>query len=259
MAQRTARDDYLVVMTATIDPSTGPARIARADPKVRLEDYLSAMRFWLTLGDRRLRNVLFLENSGYPLDEVQDLVDRHRPLYMDVELVSMRTNDYPPDKHYGYSELLMLDTGLARSRLAKRCRYWMKVTGRLTFPNVGRLLDRLPNDYLFAVDLRNAIPIFSPPQLWAHTRLLITTGPFYDEALRGICHRLPGGNYPIEMMLYDTFMKYRDRPGAILRFPVHVPPHGRSAFEDFSYQGAKRSAVDAARHVARIVLPDWWI
>jgi hypothetical protein len=259
MAQVVARNDYLVVMTATIDPATGPAKIARRDPKQRLADYLAALRFWMNLNDRRIRQVLFLENSGYPLDELQRAVDQEKPADMDVELVSMRTNDYPPEMHYGYSELLMLDTGLAMSRLAKQTRYWMKVTGRLTFPNVGRLLDRLPNDYLFAADLRNAIPIFGPKQLWVHTRMLITTGAFYDRALRGICHQLPPGNAPIEMMLYHTLARFQHEPGAILRFPVHVPPHGRSAFEDFSYQNSKRSAVDAARHVARVFLPDWWI
>src|ERR1700742_2725579 len=38
---------YLVVMTACVDPSKGEYRLNRADPTVRLEDYRTALRFWL--------------------------------------------------------------------------------------------------------------------------------------------------------------------------------------------------------------------
>lgn len=260
MAHGSRSNDYLIVMTACIDPSSGPARVARSDPKVRLVDYLSALRFWFKLGEPRLRHLLFIDNSGYPLDEVQRVVDREKPAEMKVELVSMNTNNYPPHVHYGYSELKMLDTGLERSALAKATRYWMKVTGRLTFPLVGRLLDRLPRNYHFAVDLRNGIPVFSPPQHWVHTRLAIFSKAFYVSEMRGVCERcltLPP-NTPIETMLYDLFMRHRGEKGAILRLPVHVPPHGHSAFQDFSYQGMTRTAVDWVRHGARVFLPAWW-
>lgn len=259
MAHVSRANDHLIVMTACVDPSTGPARIARSDPRVRLNDYLEAMRFWFRLGDPRLRNLLLIENSGYSFDAFHRLIDAEKPSDMRVELVQTNSNNYAPGLHYGYSELLMLDLGLAMSDLAKGCRYWMKVTGRLRFPMIGRLLDRLPREYLFAADLRNAIPVFGDAQHWVHTRLMITEGRFYGRELRGLCRRMKPNNEPIEQVLYDVLYAHKGEPGAIVRFPVHVPPHGQSAYEDFSYQNTKRTMVDLARHAARFVFPDWWI
>jgi hypothetical protein len=54
--------EYLLVMTACIGPS------AAADPAIRILDYQKALCFWLSLPDPRTRRILFIANSGYPLD-----------------------------------------------------------------------------------------------------------------------------------------------------------------------------------------------
>ena len=48
-------NEYLLVMTACIDPSAGHYRIDRADPAIRLLDYQQALRFWLSYPDPRTR------------------------------------------------------------------------------------------------------------------------------------------------------------------------------------------------------------
>src|SRR5579863_580894 len=63
---RQIMDRYLLVMTACVDPRQGEYRLNRADPTVRLEDYKTALRFWLQFPDTRIRNILFIENSKYP-------------------------------------------------------------------------------------------------------------------------------------------------------------------------------------------------
>ena len=57
---------FVVVMTATVTPSTG-AVVGRSDPNLRREDYAAGLRFWLNHPDPRLTRIVLLENSGYDL------------------------------------------------------------------------------------------------------------------------------------------------------------------------------------------------
>jgi hypothetical protein len=223
-----------------------------------LQDYLTGLRFWLTLNDPRLNRVLLLENSGYPLDALAALANDFSDTKQ-VEMISLPgRNVAPPGLDYGYSELLMIEEGLRQSRLVRETRYSMKVTGRLRFPGTSRLLDRLPRDLLFAVDSRNAWPIFGPPQLWVHTRMLIATHQFWLDEITPVRHRLKPLD-SIEMVLYPTFANRASQPGAIRRWPVHVPAVGVSGFSGQSYQSWKRTTIDLVRSAAHVFTPNCWI
>lgn len=63
------RNKYLVVLTDAVPPSV-KATIRRSDPATRRVDYENALSFWLKIDDDRLRNILFLENSGANLNFV---------------------------------------------------------------------------------------------------------------------------------------------------------------------------------------------
>src|ERR1700759_4800132 len=95
-------NEYLLVMTACIDPSAGHYRIQRADPAVRLADYQHALRFWLAYPDQRVRRILFIENSGYPLDSLKAIPESENNLGKQVEFISLHCNWDPRTRHYGY-------------------------------------------------------------------------------------------------------------------------------------------------------------
>ncbi|HKZ01416.1 MAG TPA: hypothetical protein VJ180_04210 [Pyrinomonadaceae bacterium] len=250
--------DYLLVLTACIDPSTGPARVVRSDPFVRLKDYSSALKFWLVNPDPRLRSILFLENSGHSLDVLKELAATHNPFDKRVEFIQLHNNDYPPFVDYGYPELEMLDLGLESSELVKRSGYFIKVTGRLAFPTISSLLNRLPPTYLFAVDCRiPMLPRGKTPAVYAS--LMIFSVSFYRANLMDIKSRMNDVLSNTETMLYLKLMDYAGRPGAILRWPVQVSPVGYSAHWGTNYGSPLRRAKDAIRQVSRRVLPDLWI
>ena len=252
------REGYLVVMTACIDPSRGVAQGQRRDPLVRLDDYKQAVRFWLKLPDRRLNRIVFIENSGYPLNVIHQLVKSENLLGKQFEAVSLNCNDYPPHLDYGYAELNMLDQGLAVSRLAREAKHYVKATGRLTFPGISKLLDRLPQEYQFAVDSRTALPLRGRKELWLHTRLMIVSADFYEKHLRDVKQRLVRREC-VELMLYRFFAEFEGQPGAIRRFPVHVPNRGVSGWSGESYDTPKRRALDLLRSWSRVIAPAWWI
>jgi hypothetical protein len=249
---------YLVVMTACIDPSRGWVKVPRGNPEVRLRDYQSALAYWLRHPDPRLRDILFLDNSGYSLDALREQASKQNPNAKKVEFLSFSCNEYPQGVHYGYAELALLDSGLAKSELAAECLYFVKATGRFTFPRISRLLDRLPADFWFAIDCRHH-RLGRNAQRVATTQLMLFATAFYRENLCGIKHLLgPPPMTHIENLFYQQLIPFRGDPRAILRWPVSVDPAGVSAFGK-DYGSLAQRLKNRARGVLRVLAPGWWV
>ena len=136
---------YLLCLTATVTPSQG-VTVKRSDPKLRQKDYLEALRFWLHHPDPRLDNILFVENSGNDLRLFRELVHDENFRSKDVEFVSTLPMSVPSGLHYGWAELKMLDEAFEVSRLVGQSSHLIKVTGRLTFPEISAWLDSIPTN-----------------------------------------------------------------------------------------------------------------
>jgi hypothetical protein len=255
-----SENTIVVLMTACIDPVAAEWRVHRADPLVRLHDYQSGLRFWLQLPDVRIGNIVFVENSGYDLQALRDMVRDENPQAKSVEFLQTNDNYIPPGGHYGYPELLMIDRALAHSELLRTSSHMIKASGRLTFPSVSKLLDRLPRDTLFAVDCRDSgrfraqtLPRF------VRTELMIFATNFYRERLVGAHKDLRPGKEHIENLFYERLITFKGHAGAILRWPVSVDPAGYAAHWDKRYDSLKQRLLYKVRSVARVLLPHWWI
>lgn len=250
---------YLLVMTACVDPRNAPVRLHRSDPLTRLEDYRGALKFWLHYPDPRVGKILFIENSGFPLQPLRETAAAENRLSKAVEFVSLDCNYVPENVHYGYAELSMLDAGLPSSGLLKDSTHFIKATGRLRFPGLTRLLDRLPRDYDFAVDCRRNTRFVRTAQEFVTTQLMIFSVPFYERHLRDVKSGMGEEASHIENLLYRELMKFSNRPGAILRWPVNVDPHGHAAHWEKDYRSGRQRLVNAGRAVCRVVCPRWWV
>lgn len=258
--EKADKDDYLVVMTACIDPITQSPLITRKDPIVRLHDYMGGLRFWLNLTDNRIRKILFIENSGYPLDSLQYIAENENPFQKDCEFLSISCNNIPPGVHYGYGEFCMIDEALSRSRLVLSARYMIKATGRLTFPRISRLLDSLPVDYLFAADSRSKDFFNKYSSVYVPTQLIIFSLEFYKNYLLGKREELLTHRFgKVEDLICQELMKFRGQPGAILRWSVNCCPSGQAAHWNKSYDNLQQQAINAVRAICRFLFPNWWI
>ncbi len=248
-------------MTACIDPSRGEYKLSRADPKVRLQDYTDALRFWLSIPDPRIRNILFIENSNYPLEELRALADRENPLGKLTEFVSLDCNWYPPGGHYGYAELRMLDLGLRASRLRQRTTHMIKVSGRFKFPGVTQLLNRLPQEFDAAADARHWRTLLSRhehPQVT--TQLILFAHDFYEAHLQQCYRELERSDIThMEAVYYRKLQDLRPSHRILMRFPCNTPPVGFPAHRTRSYRHPSQLLANGIRSVARRVLPGWWI
>jgi hypothetical protein len=256
-----ATERFLLVMTACIDPSQGEYRLHRADPHVRLEDYKSALRFWLAFPDARIRNVLFIENTRYSLSELEGIAAHENPGGKRVEFVSLDCNWYPPGGHYGYAELRMLDLGLLRSELRTRTSHMIKVSGRFTFPSLTRLLDRLPPDFDAAADARTwRTPLRRHEHPQVTTQLILFSHDLYAAHLQQCYRELESGDIThMEAIYYRKLTALVGHRKVILRFPCNATPVGFPAHRDRSYSHPSQLVINGVRAVARRVLPHWWI
>ena len=163
------------------------------------------------------------------------------------------------EEGYGYAELNMIDEAFNISKLIDESSYLIKATGRLTFPNISRLLDRLKDDFMFAVDCRNHA-IFSPhPQVFTTTQLMIFSTAFYRKYLIDIKTELSKDKICIENLLYDKLTAFHGEQGAILRWSVNVDPSGYSSGLPKNYDSLKQKALNKTRGVCRTLFPNWWI
>jgi hypothetical protein len=221
--------NYSLVMTACIDPSNGGANspVIRSSIEDRLLDYESSLRRWLELEDCRVRQIIFIDNSGYSLDRLKLLYSSQtwkRP----CEFISLNCNESIHGVHYGYNEFKLLDLGLLKSKTFKESDYLIKVTGRYQYPSISRLLTSLPENYHIAADTRILSRLVPYPRKYITTGLIIFSVDFYDKYVRNIYKQMCAQSRKdfVEDVLYDSFISMRYEIGIILRFPCNCEPMG---------------------------------
>jgi hypothetical protein len=250
-----AKTEYLLVLTATITPAT-QVHIVRNNPAIRRADYLNAFRFWLAHPDPRLNRILLAENSGADMAEFQALAQDSAK---QVEIISQPPQPPPAGLHYGYSELLLLDAALHQSKLRRETTHMAKTTGRLTFPDLPTLLNKLPASYDLAVDARGNLPFRRSANGSIPTQLFLSSHAFYDKHLRKSYLDLrPDYPYYIENLFYDRVMALPRSPGLLMRWPINCEPSGFAAHAAKRYDSAQRVFITGLRAALRLIAPNLW-
>jgi hypothetical protein len=251
---------YLLVMTATITPAAN-AGVKRADPKLRLEDYKQALRYWLNYEHPAADRILLLENSGADLGELRAIAADENPRGKPVEILSVPGNRIPEGTNYGYTEMQMLDDGLALSQLRRETTHMIKATGRLVFPALGKALDRIntrvgkPFDLM--VDCRKLG--FPRRGFDAAVQLFVCSHDFYDRVLQDAKKEMNSTDLRLlEHLIFRRVIPFKGQPGYYLRFPCNIEPVGYSGFKSRSYRSPKTALTRAMRAALRVIAPDYW-
>ncbi len=256
-------DRFLLVMTATITPAAN-AQVKRSDPKVRLEDYKRALRFFLADPHPALTRILFLENSGADLAELREIAERENPRNKEVEFLSLPTRAIPTGVNYGYSEMQLLDEGLAESKLRRETTHMIKATGRLTFPALGKSLDKIArlktlrsNRLELMVDCRKLG--FPRRSYDAAVQLWVCSHDFYDSVLRNSKSEMNSTDIRLlEHLIFLKAIPFEGRPGHLLRFPCNIDPVGYSGFKGRRYDSTRTAISRGIRGILRVVAPGYW-
>lgn len=265
---------YTLLLTACVDPQG--VRVARNDPVVRLRDYVQALRWWLGLPDRRVGDVIFAENSGYPLDALREVAERQNPHGRAVTFLDECDNVVPPQLQYGYAELGMIDAAMHLPPVADPDRRVIKATGRLTFPRVTRLLDRLDRrEWDFAGDGRNLdLGHLRKSMLrgWSKvgsrtmtTQLMFFRSGFWRGRLSGMQAEMrpfPERTWRIESVLCDRLaaVEAEGEARVMWRWPVNCQPSGLAAHcGEKRYDAGGQRVRAGFRALARRAMPWLWV
>lgn len=256
---------FTVLLTACIAPKKEVGvGLRRADPAVRLNDYREALKSWLRLNDARVTGIVFADNSGFPLETLTTFAERENSFGRALEFHSFDYPAPPEGMNYGYSEFLLVRETLQRSEIASSSRHFIKATGRYRYPSISRLLARVPNDFLAAVDCRGVSPLSRQSQPLAVFALALFDRAYFLRELASLAEDMRPGppwnsrkNY-IEFLLFDYLYARRDTPGLILRWPCTCEPDGVGS-NGVSFSSPRARAVRLLRAVARRAAPSWWI
>jgi hypothetical protein len=251
---------YLLVMTATIIPAAN-AGVKRADPLLRLEDYKQALRYWLNYDHPAADRILLLENSGADLGGLRAIATDENPRRKPVEILSVPGNRIPEGTNYGYTEMQMLDDGLALSQLRRETTHMVKATGRLTFPALGKALDRINSRVAKPFDLMVDCRKLGFPRRGfdAAVQLFVCSHEFYDRVLRDSKKEMNSTDVRLlEHLIFRKVIPFKGQPGIYLRFPCNIEPVGYSGFKSRSYRSPKTALVRAMRAALRVIAPDYW-
>lgn len=250
----------LILLTATITPRAGVPALLRTEPADRLQDYLRALAFYLSLPGSAVDRVVFAENSAADLGPLEAEVAR-LGASKDVELLSFEGVEYPVEHGRGVGETRLIETALSRSRLLSALGedgvFW-KLTGRLRFTNLERLIATAPASCALYADFRRF------PHPWVDTRVFACT----PRAFRGLF--LPrvdlmrqdeldrtGYTAPEERLFSELLAERSDWP-IVPRLQVEPVIEGYSGFDD-DYARPLRRAWSRARGVIRRIFPGLWI
>ena len=247
-------------MTATVTPPAGVPALQRVDPAERLADYERALRFYLGLPDEILNRVVFAENSNSDIGALERVAESHRG-GKDVELLSFDGLDYPVEHGRAVGEMRLLDTALRRSRLMGALPddqpFW-KVTGRLRFTNLARLVASAPPDAGLYADFRRY------PRPWVDIRVFACTPRAFRELLLPRVALLrqdelerEGWSAP-EERLFGELLPERQRARIEPRLRVEPRIEGYSGHGEDLARPSRR-AWSAARASIRRLCPPLWI
>lgn len=251
-----------LLLTACIAPGSSARRqIVRSEPTLRMNDYALALRSYLRMKCDAIETIVFADNSSFPLGSLRATIEEHNVYRRNVELVSFDDRVLPEGVHYGYAELGIIDHALDNSAL-RQYKTFAKATGRLSFPDLPRLINRLPDDVLVAVDARSQpFFVFRERRPFISTQLMIFDRDFYGRVLKGRRKDMgpsPGVSH-IETLLFNALIPLRGTEGVYLRFPVNAEPVGIDAHWGKNYQGLGPRARSLIRAAGRRIVPEIWI
>ena len=124
-----------LILTATIDPR-GMHFLKRNNVNDRLNDYKKSFSFWCNRKD--LKNIIFIENSGYDLDYFKKYAEEIKD--KKIEIISSNINDtYDKKLGKGYGEHLCYQEIIKNSKILKDAEHFIIVTGRHIISNFEKI------------------------------------------------------------------------------------------------------------------------
>lgn len=253
----TVTPPHPLLMTATITPPENAPRLARSDPHVRLRDYETSLKFYLSTPNSHIDRIVFAENSGSSLDSLKRIA-MESGVDKKVEFISFYDLDYPPAYGRAYGELRLMQHAMATSRLLgtldRKEMIW-KVTGRLRVVNINRLVKSTPASADLYIEFKRHpvktvhLRVYACSHIGFESHLFTNIEELREDRLGGTA----------ESRLYELLQPVL-HTGRIVPRLRYVPLYrGYGATQDRNYGSLKANLKDIARTIFRRTAPGFWV
>ena len=252
-------EDLALVLTATIDIKGMPKAYPTV-PEQRQEDYFNSLKYYVK-NHPRLQKIIFIENSGWPLDRVKEAtVDN--PYHKQVELISLNCNDFPRQLGKGYGECLLIEKGLEKSKLIESVSYFAKITGRIYLLNLTEILEAVTEPFNCLCDLKEhgwAIrKMWGERQVSPHsdTRFWVCKNEFYNLYIKPLHQQHQQGCFYIETKFYKAIKAAKKQEKIINRLAIEPNFYGIAGHFQGKDYGSRRERIKfIIRSLTRRLLP----
>jgi len=143
-------ENFCLLLTATIDPK-GCIITSRKDPKVREQDYIDALKKWLSFTSLP---IVFCENSMYDLSRIKNETKEYSDR---IEFIQFDGNKSADKMGKGIGELKIILNAIISSDFIKKSKNIVKVTGRSFVNNFDRIISSFEEDTFVQYSVDNNI------------------------------------------------------------------------------------------------------
>jgi hypothetical protein len=250
--------DFVLCLTSSIDPKGMPG-VTRPDPLAREADYAGCLRFYSEQYPD-VRRIVFVENSGWPLDRLQKIAAEHNPHGKEFEFLSFECNDFPRHLGKGYGEFLLMDKAFDQSRLIAGAKFVGKLTGRNYLLNLSKILEKTSRPFEMLCDLRDhgIYEMLRIPYNGRHcdTRFLVFTPEFYRRNVYGRYREVDESvDKLVEYLFYRIAKDPANRSSVIRRLPVEPSYRGLAGHWNKDYGSRRERMKCLIRGTMRKVAP----
>lgn len=167
------KESSCLLLTAAIEIKD-KKQVRRNDTAMRLNDYKETLLKWLTK-QKTVSRVVFVDNSGFPLDELKKLAEENNPFGKEVEFLSFIYQG-PTNLDKSYYELMTVRYALDHSELLKKAKYFLEVSGRGFIANIDKIMNGLPDDF-------HVVATFENNNAYIATNILIFKKDFFEKMI----------------------------------------------------------------------------
>jgi hypothetical protein len=249
-----------LLMSATIKPPSGMPGAVRNDSNLRMQEYINAFKFYLSVDDSLINQIIVVENSDSDLS-VFTQVAKELKSKKAIHVINT-SSSYPSEKGKGYGEFRMIDEGLDRvfasGAISETTPIW-KVTGRLAIKNIGELVRTAPSNYMVYCDLRNA-PLIGE-SLGGNNWMELRVSSFSYQGYMKYFYGKYDAGYTIEKGFFSIMKNALmvEGNGIVPRFVRQPHISGFSGLSNKSYESPAYLTKSVIRQIARSFFPWVWI
>lgn len=134
-----------ILLTSTIQPSD-VIFCDRNNINQRFKDYFRSFQFWI--GEPSINKIVFVDNSGYGLQEFIKFSCKNRFKNKQVEILSFKQDSFDRNLGKSYGETLIIKYAIENSKIISSSDLILKGTGRYiptNFYKVHKQLNKLSN------------------------------------------------------------------------------------------------------------------